>query len=99
MHSPDYDENFKIGDMAADAELDKFQARGLSRVDASYPAMGSLSVYIGQMLNIAQSYDPEIHTKLKKYVNEKTDAALKEKTKPLSDNYITSISFGKTGGL
>jgi hypothetical protein len=52
MHSPDYDENFKIGDMAADAELDKFQARGLGKVDASYPAMGSLSVYIGQMLKL-----------------------------------------------
>lgn len=79
MRSIDYNENFKMGDMAADAILEKFQARGLAKVDAAYPAVGSLSVYIGEMLNIAQSFDPEIHSQLKQYINTRIDASLKEK--------------------
>jgi hypothetical protein len=84
MRSIDYNNNFKVGDMAADAVLLKFQSRGLDKIDAAYPAVGSLSVYIGEMLNIAQSFDPEIHSQLKEYINARTDAALKEKIEKLT---------------
>jgi hypothetical protein len=84
MRSIDYNNNFKVGDMAAEAVLLKFQSRGLDKIDAAYPAVGSLSVYIGEMLNIAQSFDPEVYSQLKQYVNARTDAALKEKIEQIT---------------